>query len=157
MPTLPEQLAADLLVARKARDAAATNALRTTLAALANAEAPPAPERSSSAPPVVGLVEHERLTLDAADHQRILREQIAVRVEAAAEYDAIGQAEAAATRPRRDRRRSSPTSPAPEPRSPIAAPRDDGTGDGDERARVEVDVGPVGVVDTDARRARRRS
>ena len=64
VPTLPEQLAADLLVARKARDAAATNALRTTLAAFANAEAPPAPETSSSAPPVTGLVEHERLTLD---------------------------------------------------------------------------------------------
>ena len=52
---------------------------------------------SSSAPPVTGLVEHERLTLDDADHQRILREQIALRVEAAREYDAIGQAQAATT------------------------------------------------------------
>ena len=97
MPALPEQLAADLLVARKARDAAATNALRTTLAAFANAEAPPAPETSSSSPPITGLVEHERLALDDTDHRRILREQIAVRVEAAHEYDTIGQAQAATT------------------------------------------------------------
>jgi uncharacterized protein YqeY len=96
VPSLPEQLTADLVVARKARDVAAVTALRTTLAALANAEAPPAPDRSSSAPPIVGLVEHERLMLSAADHDRILRDQIAVRVDAAAEYDAIGQAEAAA-------------------------------------------------------------
>jgi uncharacterized protein YqeY len=97
VPSLPHRLAADLVVARKARDDVAVSALRTTLAALANAEAPVAPERSSAAPPVVGLVEHERLTLGPQDHARILREQIAVRVEAAAEYDAIGQPEAAAT------------------------------------------------------------
>ncbi len=56
-----------------------------------------APDRPSAAPPVVGLIEHERLTLTADDHQRILQEQIAMRIEAAHEYDAIGQAEAAAT------------------------------------------------------------
>jgi uncharacterized protein len=97
VPSLPERLAADLLVARKARDDVAVSALRTTLAALANAEAPPAPERSGSAPPTIGLVEHERLALTAADHARILRDQIALRTEAAADYDAIGQAEAATT------------------------------------------------------------
>jgi uncharacterized protein YqeY len=73
------------------------NALRTTLAALANAEAPSAPERSSSAPPIVGIVEHERLVLTTNDHLRILREQIALRVVAAREYDAIGRSDAAVT------------------------------------------------------------
>jgi uncharacterized protein YqeY len=97
VPTLPERLAADLVVARKARDAAAVTALRTTLAALANAEAPAAPPTSSSAPPVVGLVEHERLELSGAEHQAILRREVADRVAAAAEYDAVGQADAAAT------------------------------------------------------------
>jgi len=97
VPTLPERLAADLLVTRKARDAAAVNALRTTLAALANAEAPSAPERSSSAPPIVGLVEHERLILTTEDHLRILRDQIALRAAAAREYDEIGRSDAAVT------------------------------------------------------------
>jgi len=97
VPSLPERLAADLLVARRARDPVAVSALRTTLAALANAEAPPAPEPSTSAPPRIGLVEHERLALSPEDHARILHDQIALRAVAADEYDAIGQSEAAAT------------------------------------------------------------
>jgi uncharacterized protein YqeY len=97
MPSLPQRLAADLLVARKARDAAAVTALRTALAALSNAEAAPVVETPTSEPPVVGLVEHDRLELTIDDHHRILREQITVRAEAAGEYDALGQPEAAAT------------------------------------------------------------
>jgi uncharacterized protein YqeY len=96
MTSLPDRVQADLLVARKARDAAAVTALRTLLAAFSNAEAPPAPATSSIAPPTVGLVEHERLVLSPADHQRILGEQIAMRQTAIEEYDAIGQADAAA-------------------------------------------------------------
>jgi uncharacterized protein YqeY len=88
---------ADLLVARKARDEAAVTALRAALAALANAEAPPAPVTpSSTAPPVAGLVEHERLLLCADDHTRILHEEIRVRADAAEEYTSIGQESAAA-------------------------------------------------------------
>ena len=94
--TLPDRVQADLLVARKARDDAAINALRTLLAALSNAEAPPAPSTSSLARPTIGLVEHERVVLTDDDHQRILREQIDDRDTAAAEYDDIGQAGAAA-------------------------------------------------------------
>jgi uncharacterized protein YqeY len=97
VPALADQLAADLLVARKARDVVTVNALRTALAALANAEAPPAPPTSSASPPVMGLVEHDRLVRSADDHQEILREQVATRVAAAEEYDAIGRPEAAAT------------------------------------------------------------
>jgi uncharacterized protein YqeY len=96
VPTLPERLAADLILARKARDATTVAALRAALAALANAEAPPAPDGPAWPPPVAGLVEHDRLTLTAADHERIVRQQLAVRVEAAATYDDLGQHDAAA-------------------------------------------------------------
>jgi uncharacterized protein len=95
MTSLPDRVQADLLVARKARDAAAVTALRTLLAAFSNAEAPPAPSTSSIAPPTVGLVEHERLALTAEDHLRILEEQIVTRQTAIEEYDEIGQADAA--------------------------------------------------------------
>ncbi len=95
--SLPDRAQADLLVARKARDEPAVNALRTLLAALSNAEAPPAPATSSLAPPTIGLVEHERVVLTDDDHQRILRAQIDERDLAATEYDDLGQTDAAAT------------------------------------------------------------
>jgi uncharacterized protein len=94
--SLPDRVQADLLLARKARDEHAVTALRTLLAAFSNAEAPPAPPMSSLDPRVIGLKEHERLVLTDADHRHILDEQLAIRDEAAAEYDAIGQTEAAA-------------------------------------------------------------
>ena len=76
----------------------------------------PRPTTSSSAPPVTGLVEHERLALDDADHQRILREQIA----AARRGGRASTTPSARPRPpprsAPRSRRSSPTSPAPEPR-----------------------------------------
>ena len=97
MTPLPDRVQADLLVARKARDEHAVRALRTLLAAFSNAEAPPAPQTSSLDPKVLGLVEHERLVLTDDDHRRILDEQIVIRDDAAAEYDAIGQTEASAT------------------------------------------------------------
>jgi uncharacterized protein len=94
--SLPDRVQADLLVARKARHDAAITALRTLLAALSNAEAPPARPTSSLAPPTIGLAEHERLLLTDDDHQRILREQIEQRDVAALEYDSIGRSDAAA-------------------------------------------------------------
>ena len=113
--SLPDRVQADLLVARKARDDAAVTALRTLLAAFSNAEAPPAPPTSSLAPPTIGLVEHERLVLTDDDHQRILREQIDERDVAAAEYDAIGQTDAAATlRAERRRARALPLTSGPQ-------------------------------------------
>jgi uncharacterized protein len=93
---LPDRVQVDLLVARKARDEHAVTALRTLLAALSNAEAPPAPASSSLGPKVIGLAEHDRLVLSDDDHRRILDEQIAIREAAGAEYDAIGQTDAAA-------------------------------------------------------------
>jgi uncharacterized protein YqeY len=94
--SLPDRAQADLLVARKARDEHAITALRTLLAAISNAEAPPAPPTSSLDPPITGSAEVDRLVLTDHDHRRILDEQIALRAVAAAEYDAIGQADAAA-------------------------------------------------------------
>ncbi|MET0902353.1 MAG: GatB/YqeY domain-containing protein [Acidimicrobiales bacterium] len=94
--SLPDRVQADLLVARKARDEHAVTALRTLLAAFSNAEAPSAPGSSSLDPKVIGLAEHDRLVLSDEDHQRILEEEIAIREAAAAEYDAIGQTDAAA-------------------------------------------------------------
>ena len=84
-------------MARKARDQHAVTALRALLAAISNAEAPPAPGTSSLDPRVVGLHEHARLVLTEDDHRRILEAQISILDEAAIEYDAIGQAGAAAT------------------------------------------------------------
>src|SRR5690606_5767223 len=57
-----ERLRADLTAAMRERDRVAIRVLRTTIAAIANAEAPPASvdARSTSDEPVVGqLVEHE--------------------------------------------------------------------------------------------------
>lgn len=96
MTSLPERAQADLPVARKARDEHAVTALRTLLAALSNAEAPPAPPTSSLDPKVMGANEVDRLVLSDADQRRILDGQIAERDEAAAEYGRLGQVEAAA-------------------------------------------------------------
>lgn len=90
---LPARLQADLLAARKARDEVAVTALRTALAALANAEAPPMPDAPSLG--VAGLQEHDRLTLTDADHQRILRDEIQLRQTAIEQYDGLGQSDAA--------------------------------------------------------------
>ena len=49
-------------------------ALRTALAAIANAEAPPAPGAAAAVPG--RLVEHPRLVLSDADLERIVRHEI---------------------------------------------------------------------------------
>ncbi len=77
------------------------NVLRTTLAAIANAEAPP-PPAPADAPglpmaPVVGqLVDHPRLVLSDADLDAILRLEIADRQDTIDRYRVAGRdAEAA--------------------------------------------------------------
>ncbi len=89
------RMQADLLVARKARDAPTITALRTTIAAIANAEAPPMPEMratGSAAEPIVGrLVEHAPLVLDAADLDRILHDEIADRRDTIEQYRRHGR------------------------------------------------------------------
>ena len=97
MTSLPDRAQADLLVARKARDDHAVSALRTLLAAISNAEAPPAPLTSSLDPKIMGTAEVDRLVLTDDDHRRILDEQIVICDDAAVEYESIGQIAAAAT------------------------------------------------------------
>ena len=93
-----ERMRADLPVAMKARDASAVLALRTGLAAIANAEAPPVPAPASPstgsgpADPVVGrLVEHDRLDLSPDDVDRILRHEIADRHDTIAAIEPHGR------------------------------------------------------------------
>jgi uncharacterized protein YqeY len=91
------RMRADLPVAMKARDASAVSALRTGLAAIANAEAPELSSPASGAnrapvEPVVGrLVEHTRLDLSVADVERILRHEIADRQDTIAAIEAHGR------------------------------------------------------------------
>jgi uncharacterized protein YqeY len=93
--SLPERMQADLKAAMRARDQAAVRALRSTLAAFANAEAPPL-DGTGPAESHGTLVEHDRLVLTGDDHRRILAAEVAEREVAAAEYDALAQAAAAA-------------------------------------------------------------
>ena len=87
----------DLSVAMKARDQRSVNVLRTTLAAIANAEAPPLPAPAAPSAPVVGqLVEHRRLVLSDADLDRILGHEIADRQDTIDRYLAGGRAAEAA-------------------------------------------------------------
>lgn len=95
MSTLPERMQADLKTAMRARDQATVRALRSALAAFANAEAPPL-EGTGPAESHGALVEHDRLVLTGDDHRRILAAEVAERESAAAEYDAVGQPAAAA-------------------------------------------------------------
>lgn len=87
------RLRADLPVALRARDQVATRAIRTALAAVANAEAVPVPEpRGSLDPPVVGASQEvERRQLDAADVERILVEELADRRDTIERYEAHGR------------------------------------------------------------------
>jgi uncharacterized protein YqeY len=83
--TLPERLTADLTVALKARDRAATTALRTTLAALANAEAPafdPVEHREGHGE----LVEHDRVVLSQEEEREVVRREVARREALIAEH-----------------------------------------------------------------------
>jgi uncharacterized protein len=78
------RLRADLTSAMRERDRAAVTALRTALAAIANAEAPPAdtasaPSGAGTGGASAGLVDHPRLELSVDDVERILRHEVADR------------------------------------------------------------------------------
>jgi uncharacterized protein len=72
-----DRLRADLRNAMRARDRDTVTALRTALAAIANAEAPP--DDGSYRETHGRLVDHPRLELTGVDVRRILREQVADR------------------------------------------------------------------------------
>lgn len=84
----------------KARDRVAVGVLRSTLAAIDNAEAVAPAETNGLAieqtPLGVGAAEAERRVLSADDIVRIVRDEIASREDAAADYDRAGHADRAA-------------------------------------------------------------
>ena len=98
-PALPDRLRRDLKQAMKDRDRPAVAALRQTLAAIANAEAPPLPDTQGVLPtePVIGRAnEVERLALTDADVARIVAAELAERDRAADEYARLDRPDEAA-------------------------------------------------------------
>jgi uncharacterized protein YqeY len=100
---LTARLRAALPPAMRARDTAAVTALRSALAAIANAEAVPTEAPSGTFTAIgagsalgVGATEAPRRDLTAADIAAIVRAEIADRRTAAEEYDQHGRADHAA-------------------------------------------------------------
>lgn len=91
-----DRLRSDLLTARKQRDDIEITALRTAIAALENAAAPPAQHRVNMFGDT-GPTEVPRLVLTEAQRFEILRAEIAEAELAAKQYEEHGQ-EAAAIR-----------------------------------------------------------
>jgi uncharacterized protein len=108
--TLRERLSRALPVAMKARDRLAVAALRSALAAIANAEAvdpsrappmagDPDPAGPGGDPPFAGTVaglgaaEMERRSLTGAQVEEIVRAEVAERETAAADFERAGQFE----------------------------------------------------------------
>jgi uncharacterized protein YqeY len=96
---LRADLAAALKLAIRARDTVAASALRTTMSAIANAEAVATgaqPKTAAGSPHFAGAVaglgaaEVARRRLSAADVHAIVRAEIAEREQAAGEYTANG-------------------------------------------------------------------
>ena len=94
-----------LVTALKARDTDALAALRTTIAAIDNAEAVPVPVPDTSRPATSvhiagsrsgpGSAEAARRQLSASELRDILRAQITEHTREADRYDALGRADAA--------------------------------------------------------------
>jgi uncharacterized protein YqeY len=95
---LRERLRRTLRDALRARDAVAAGALRSAIAAIDNAEAVPAGARSTRPLGAAGLgaTEVRRRELDAEEISRIVRSEAADRMAAAAQYERLGQIDAAA-------------------------------------------------------------
>ncbi|GAA0799208.1 GatB/YqeY domain-containing protein [Spirilliplanes yamanashiensis] len=101
--SLVERLQAALTPAMRARDGAAVAALRSALAAVANAEAVPAPERTGSSLAIgpgtalgAGGAEAVRRELTDDDVRGIVSAEVAERHDAAESYDRLGRAQQAA-------------------------------------------------------------
>lgn len=95
-----DALRSDLTAAIKARDTAAVSALRTTIAAIENAEAikvtgagtlQGGSEHVAGASAGVGSTDVPRRELSEQEVEEIVRDQIAERMEAAAGYRGLGQ------------------------------------------------------------------
>ncbi len=102
MTGLQARLRADLLTARKARDTTATAVLRSTLSAIANAEALPVAEAALSAEgPIagaasgVGATEAARRDLTDDDVRGIITDEQTERLSAATDMESHGAGEKA--------------------------------------------------------------
>ena len=93
-PSVRESMRADLKTAMSARDRTAVAVLRTTLAALSNAEAVSA----EGSRPATGAFANEvaRNELDDAAVQAVIERERAELAASADEYDEVGQADEAA-------------------------------------------------------------
>lgn len=94
----------DLAIALKARDRVAIAALRSTLAAIENAEAPPAhqpapgavgSEHVAGSVAGLGAAEVERRQLTEDDLRGIVRAEVDERAAAALEYERVGRTDLA--------------------------------------------------------------
>jgi uncharacterized protein YqeY len=100
-PSLRRRLRNALVAAMKERDRVAVTVLRSTLAAIDNAEAvdATAPAGGSSAiessPVGIGVAEVERRALSDEDIAQIVRSEVADREAAALDYDRAGRPERA--------------------------------------------------------------
>lgn len=96
---LRHRLREALPAAMKARNKAAVSVLRSTLAAIENAEAVVPAETKALAieqsPLGVGAAEAERRVLTAEDVAQIVRDEVAARESAAADYERAGHADRA--------------------------------------------------------------
>jgi uncharacterized protein YqeY len=98
-----QTLRAQLMAARKDRDATRVSALRSTLSAIDNAETPdvdvPAAGAIAASAPGLGAAEVPRRVLNDAEIRTLLRSEVDERLGAAEQMDAGGQsARAAAVR-----------------------------------------------------------
>lgn len=93
------RLRADLTTAMKARNPAEVQLLRALVAAIDNAEAPPAEGQpaESGFGFAAASSEVQRLILGSADVQQVLRFEIGERERAAAELDGLGKQDHAAS------------------------------------------------------------
>lgn len=86
----------DLTAALKARDHVTVSALRSALAAIDNAEAPPAESQHVAAPAVgPGAAEVQRRHLTESDLRTIVEAEVRERSAAASEYEQVGRADRA--------------------------------------------------------------
>ncbi|MEY2426682.1 MAG: uncharacterized protein QOI61_2254 [Actinomycetota bacterium] len=90
-----ERMRADLFAARKQRDKVTEAALKRCLAALENAEAPPAQDRVNLAGGARRPTEVARLVLSEDDRVAVLAAEIAEAAIAAEQYEAGGHRDAA--------------------------------------------------------------
>lgn len=96
--SMKARLRADLTTAMRARNAAEVKLLRALVAAIDNAEAPPAAGQpaESGFGFAAASSEVQRLILGAAEVQQVLRSEIEEREHAAAEFDRVGRPDQAA-------------------------------------------------------------